>query len=93
MAKSKKAKLETAGAMPTVAAGDEEWKTKSAFDDLMRAEEHKKNPELMAKVRKHARLQRRSIRSIQDMKDYAQEKYGEHANQGGTVSDDDSDGM
>lgn len=92
MAKSKKSVDPVMPSMPD----NEDYKTKSAFDDLMRAEEHKKNPDLMKKVMKHARLQRKSIKNIQggfksldDVKDYANKKYGSDSMQ---VDSDEDDG-
>lgn len=40
----------------------------SAAHDLMRAEKHKANPKLMAKVHEHLNGQKQAIHSIQDLK-------------------------
>lgn len=46
-----------------------EHEVKSAADDMMRIEEHKKNHKLMAKVHEHLHGKAKAIKSIQDLKD------------------------
>lgn len=67
-------------------AMDDKYKVEGAYSDLMRAEEHKKDPELMDKVHKHARKQLKSIKSIKDITNYKNNKYGANG-----FGDDDGD--
>lgn len=55
----------------------DDYEVEGAMNDLLRAEEHKKKPKLMAKV--HAKLgkKKQAITSIQGLKDRKQELLGE----------------
>ena len=48
---------------------DKDYEAKDAMDTLMRAEEHKQNPDLMKRVHKHVQRKKKAIRSIQDLRD------------------------
>lgn len=52
-----------------------EHEVKSAADDMMRVEEHKKNPKLMSKVHEHLHGKAKAIKSIQDLKDARDEMH------------------
>lgn len=53
----------------------EDWEVESACNDILRAEEHKQKPELMALVKKHlskkSKAMNKTMSSIQDLKDEA----------------------
>lgn len=62
---------------------ERDYDAENALDNLMRAEEHKADPEMMKRVhkiagRKHKALQgiKHNFKSIADIKAYTQEKYG-----------------
>jgi len=46
-----------------------DYEVHSAAEDLLRAEKHKSNPKLMAKVHAHLSKTKKAIKSIQDIKD------------------------
>lgn len=49
------------------------YAVQSAFDTLMRAEEHKNDPVMMKHVHKKLKKHKRAIKSIQDIKDAREE--------------------
>ena len=61
----------------------------SAFNDMMRAEEHKANPDMMARVMKHAKKKKKAINSLADLKVAAAARRKEL--QDGPDSEDSSD--
>lgn len=67
---------------------NDDWKVKGAYDDIMRAEGHKQDPDLMMKVHKHAKRQLKTIKSIADINDYKNAAYG-----AGGFKDEDTDGV
>jgi hypothetical protein len=58
---------------PKKKEGFEEYEIKGALDDLMRAEEHKANPKLMAAVHKHAHKKKKALSSISELRQKRQE--------------------
>jgi hypothetical protein len=61
---------------PKKDGGDDDYEADRAMDDLMRAEEHKQNKDLMKRVGKKVG---RKHRSIQSLKDTYNEKFGREA--------------
>jgi hypothetical protein len=64
--------------------GPDDYEAESAMNDLMRAEEHKSNKDLMKRVSKKIG---RKHRSIQSLKDTYNEKYGRDAMESKSDSD------
>lgn len=54
-----------------------EYEVKDAADTIMRAEEHKQNPKLMKHVQKHLSKKMKAIKSVQDIRDVYQDKFGD----------------
>ena len=80
----------TAGDVPAPGDyGSPEYKAKNDFQDLMRAEEIKQDPDRMDAVHKHAKGQSKAIKSVQDIVAYRNKKYGPGAENAG--DDDGSD--
>lgn len=52
---------------------EDEYHVKSAMDDLLRAEEHKQDPLLMAAIAKHAGKKAKAINSIAGLRKKAHE--------------------
>ncbi len=50
---------------------EDEYHVKSAMDDLMRAEEHKADPKMMAAISKHAHKKAKAINSIAGLRKHA----------------------
>jgi hypothetical protein len=54
----------------------EDYEVENAFNDMLRVEKHKENPELMKKVHAHAGRHMKAvkgIKSIQDLRDISNE--------------------
>ncbi len=75
MAKSKKVKEAELTASPV--KPDSDWQAEDDFRTLMRAEEVKQDPERLKRAMKCAKKQAKAIRSIQDLKDLANQKHME----------------
>jgi hypothetical protein len=58
---------------------EEDYEAKHALEDILRADGHKENKELMKRVHKHAGRKMKALKglhSIQDLKDEYERKYG-----------------
>lgn len=67
---------------------ENDYEAEGAFNDIMRAEEHKQKPDLMKRV--HAKAGRhhkalKAIKSIQDIKDTYDQKFGAGAKKEGDL--------
>lgn len=67
MSKSKMPDVATPSPEPTPDHLDE-YKVRSAMDDMMRAEEHKQNPKMMVAIQKHVKKKAKAINSLAALK-------------------------
>lgn len=67
MAKKTKTPSPAAEGMPSpkkLDGGPDDWDAESAYRDLLRAEEHHANPELMERVKKHAGRKHKALTGL-----------------------------
>ena len=97
MSKKKGIGAELGQAMPAPDAGPDDYQTKDHLQTLLKAHEIMNNPAHLKAVHKLAGRHAKGIKSIQDIKDYTQDKFGSHKKSGvgalkGPMDDNDTDG-
>lgn len=61
---------------PSISGPDDEWQAKSHANTIMDAHEIMADPDKMKKVKKHLHAKKKAMKSVQDLMDYRNEKYG-----------------
>ncbi len=68
---------------------EDDYEAHGALETLMKASEIRRNPDLMKRVAKHGKNQKRKINSITELKERAKERRAELANGGEPVEEQD----